>query len=180
MKSSFIRIFALALALGCPTAHATLVGDTITVTHRFPNLGTVDSTLAANLVVQAGNGDAVNYFTFYSVNPEASSIKVVFLTSAGWTPAAFNGLVVSGINDTITSLSVSTNLVGWDNSRISFDAHSVSANWQNLDFSSNSFFDVFFELNGIPGGNSTPDSGTTAAMLGLAILGLAAIRRRAV
>ena len=98
-----------------------------------------------------------------------------FTTNDFWTGATFNGIVVSGINDTVTGLTVSTNLAGWNNSRISFDAHSVSSNWQGLSFTTDSFFDVFFQITP---SNPTPDGGTTAAMLGFAVLGLVAIRRR--
>lgn len=176
MKSSPFRILGLALALGCSTAHATLIGDTITLIHYGPNLTAVSQTPAASLVVQAGIGDVVYFTEFgsnhYSINPEANSISVQFLRTTNWffTPD-FNGLVASGINDTITGVVVSTNLAGWDNSRISFTAHSVFSNWQGITSNSNNFFNITLITT------ATGDGGTTAAMLGLAILGLAALRR---
>lgn len=173
MKSSLLRVLVLALALGCSTVHATLIGDTITVTHYYPDLGTV--LLTQDTLVATGTGDSVTQHMYYSVNPEASSILVDFVLPGGPSPSAFNGLVVSGIDDIITGVTVSTNLAGWSDSRLAFDAHSVSANWQGLWCTADSFFNVFFDRSLT---HPTPDGGTTAALLGLAVLALAAIRRR--
>jgi hypothetical protein len=169
------KTFTLAAVFAVSTsAHAlSLIGDSITMTHEYPNLGTIEQT--STFVVQAGNADIFNYFDVYTANAEASSIEVDFLFVAGWTGSAFNGLVVSGINDAITGVSVSTNFSGWDNSRLSFDAHSVAANWSGLSFSPNTYFNM--QLSSMPSSiPSVPDGGTTIAMLGLGLGGLGAVR----
>ena len=166
---------SLAVASVCTTAHATLIGDTITMQHFFPTYGTPLGSILMT-VVSAGTGDVFTQGSNYTANPEATGIQVRFLRIAAFTSTPFNGLVVTEIDDTIFGVTVSTNLVGWDNSRISFDAHSVSANFQQLGFTADSFFDVFFQIT--PGTNPTPDTGTTAALLGVSLLGLFALRRK--
>lgn len=170
-------ICSLAVASVCTTVHATLIGDTITLSHVYtPNTSSPFDT--QNVTVVAGNSDARTLISFYTVNPEANSILVNFLGgNNGWGSGGSNGLVVSGIDDTITGVTVSTNLVGWDISRLAFDAHSISPNWQDLPFSSNSFFNLNLTLTPT-GGSSIPDAGATAALLGLSLLGLFGLRRK--
>jgi hypothetical protein len=170
---------SLAVTALCPAARATLIGDTITVSHLFPNITTAFETQVTT--VQAGTGDAVFFFGInsvkdYSVNPESASLAVRFLRNTFFFPTTFNGLGVSGIDDTIIGASVSTNLVGWDLSRFAFGPHSITANWQGLDFNTNSFFDVFFQLQ--PAVVATPDAGAAAVLFSLALIGLAGLRQK--
>lgn len=173
MKSSLLRILGLSLAVGCSSAYATLIGDTITITKYYPNTAT--PVLSLTTVVSAGTGDTLNDSGVLTINPGATGLVFQVLFPFGYLSAPFNGFIVTGIDDTLTGVTVSTNLGGWTSSRIAFDAHSTSLNLQNLSFNSDSFFDVFFQLQPA---NPTPDSGATLAMLGLAVLGLAALRRR--
>lgn len=173
MKFSLVSTLGLALALSCSTSHATLIGDTISINYWYPVFGTGSN--FANPVVSAGIGDIAYFGTYFSINPEASSILVDFTKTDTWNPVTFSGLYISGIDDVIVSATYSSNMAGFSASRFSFDAHSVTVNWQGLSFTPDSFFDVFFQLTP---SNAIPDGGATAAMLGLAVLGLAAIRRR--
>jgi hypothetical protein len=161
---------SLAVASVCSTAHATLIGDTITVAK-------VDTILNQPFVttVQAGPGDIVS-FSFLDVNPEASSIGItnsvfpLILEGPG-----FHGFVISDIDATIIGASVSTNLAGWDPSRLAFDAHSVSANLADLTFLTTTAFTINLSFGRI---NPTPDAAPTAALLGLALAGLLGLRRK--
>ena len=166
------------LALACigPMARATLIGDTISVTHRYPSLPALHVDLGTTTVA-AGATDAVTMGHTYGVNPEASSILVDFWITGWWHgPVAFNGLVVSGIDDTILGLTVSTNLVGWTDSRITFDAHAIYANWNNISINNTSFFNVYLQL--APTAIATPDAGATVTLLGLSLLGLFGLHRK--
>ena len=159
----------LALASVGPSARASLIGDTITITTFYDNLGSASHLLLGTPTVVSGTGDVVSQLPYYSVNPEATSINVSFLSSGTFATATFNGMWVAGIDDTITGVSVATNLVGWNNSQLTFDAHSIHANWSGVSFTTSSYFNVTL--------NPTPDGGDSAILLGCALLGLRAWRR---
>jgi hypothetical protein len=178
MKSKVLPSLLLIASLSvCTIAHATLIGDMITISLHEP-LGV--PAFSANTVVQAGTADQVSLiFPQWLVNPEASSVNVTNsgnLIEVG--PSSFVGLVVSEINDTITGFSISTNLVGWTDSRFAFNAHSFSANWQSLSFPPSAFFNVTL----LTSAASVPDMGSSMLLLALGILVLAtgaqAVRNR--
>lgn len=180
MKFSLLHVLGLSLALGCSPAYATLIGDTITIARHNPTLGTVVT--SQSVVVQAGTADVVTS-SFLNIDPDANGIAISMIPSASGTtfiPASFNGFVVTGIDATITGFSVHTNIGGWSDSRVAFDAHSISMNFERLAFfgPAQSVYPVmtfFLTLNLAP--KSTPDGGATVTMLGLAVLGLTALRR---
>jgi len=174
----FSALFSIASLFVCTSSHASLIGDTITLNNYWPDLGGLLDT--HTVVVQAGPGDttALGQFSpLYRINPEADSLMVSFLEFFTFSAATFNGFVASGINDTITGVTVSTNLVGWNDSRISFDAHSVSVNLQNLAVAPFNTANAPF-VNVTLNTQSVPDGGLAAAMLGLGVIGLVAVRRR--
>src|ERR1041385_772118 len=125
---AFLLLFVFSFA--CPIAHATLIGDTITISHDIPFLGAhLDS---FNVLVQTGTGDQVNIEGAYIVNPDSTSINVSFSQSLTWASQTFNGLAVTGIDDSLLGFTITTNIVGWTDSRFVFDTHSFSANWSGL------------------------------------------------
>ncbi|HOW36364.1 MAG TPA: PEP-CTERM sorting domain-containing protein [Candidatus Omnitrophota bacterium] len=142
MKKIFTA-FVVGIVMLCMVgaAQAGLLGDSISAAHYFPNLSTIDLNMGSQTVV-AGTSDVFNYYSYYSVNPEDTSILVDFLADGGysWVDATFNGLVISNIDDIITNVSIDTNLVGWDISRLSYDDHTLRANWQGLAFDSSKYF----------------------------------------
>lgn len=169
-------LFCLATVSAGTVAHATLIGDTITLTHIYTPRPDSPLDIQTTTVV-AGTADTKTLIGYYTVNPEADSILVNFLGGANtWGSGGINGLVVSDIDDTITGISVSTNLAGWVDSRLTFDAHSITSNWEALPFSSSSYFNLTLTLSGA---SSVPDAGSTLLLLTLPLAGLIGLRRKA-
>jgi hypothetical protein len=176
-----IRLLLLLTMLLVPAgrAGATLIGDTVTIAHHCCALGTVAfGGGPTNVTVQSGTGDRILfYYNNYYVDVEAQSIRVDFNSPNTWDSGyedAFNGLVVSSLEGTSPPLivtgfsSIDTNLSGWDDSRASFDDHSVAFNWDLLSFTAASYFEATLEL--------VPEPGTGFLVL-TGLLGVAACRR---
>ena len=108
----------------------------------------------------------------------------------------FNGLIVSDLDDSsgnpLQSVTVSTNMVGWDSSRLSFGGNFVRFDWKGLTTNSD-----LYEWNGVDNVltkpatyfNATLDFGGTVAavpepetyammLAGLGLLGVVARRRK--
>jgi hypothetical protein len=180
-------LLVIAALFVCTTARATLIGDTITISLQSP-LGS--SYFSTNTVVQAGTGDqvALNGLSYFVANPEASSITLSNTSTISSVSfpnvGGFNGLVVTGINDTMTSFTITTNLVGWDNSRLTFDAHGFSADFRGLIFTprvTDGLVDLeicVWTYEYLHPGEGIPDSGSSAVLLAIGVLGLAAVSRR--
>lgn len=151
------------------TVNATLIGDTVTVGHYSPDATTPmpGATQPSSFTVQAGVADVYTFYNShpfgYRVNVEATSIFVDFnylFDNAGtWASnsqscwfnspsdngcntvqASFNGLGVSGLNDSsgnaLQGVTIDTNMVGWDSSRLSFGSNYVQFDWKGLSFTS--------------------------------------------
>jgi hypothetical protein len=177
-----IRLFLLLTMsfASAGRAGATLIGDTVTIAHHCCALGTVAyGGGPTNVTVQTGTGDRILfYYNLYYVDVEAQSIRVDFNAPNTWDSGyedAFNGLVVSSLEGTSPPLivtgfsSIDTNLAGWDDSRASFDDHSVAFNWDLLGFTAASYFEATLEL--------VPEPATGFLVL-TGLLGVAACRRR--
>lgn len=178
-----VRLFlAFSLLLVAGPARATLIGDTVTIAHHCCALGTVATGGGpTNVTVESGSGDQILfYFNLYFVDVDAQSIRVDFNAGPNTFDSgeedAFNGLVVSDLDwvdlpGTVTGFSeIDTNLAGWDDSRASFDDHSVAFNWELLTFTAASFFEATLEVQHVP------EPGTQVLVLA-GLLGVAAWRR---
>jgi hypothetical protein len=177
MNAIRLLLLLTMLLVSAGRAGATLIGDTVTIAHHCCALGTV-AFGPSSVTVEAGTGDRILfYWNNYYVDVEAQSIRVDFNSpnrfEAG-DPNAFNGLVVSSLEGTSPPLivtgfsSIDTNLAGWDDSRASFDDHSVAFNWDLLSFTGASYFEATLEL--------VPEPGTGFLVL-TGLLGVATCRR---
>jgi hypothetical protein len=174
MKPKTYRLLAVFAAFAVVSARATLIGDSIDITRSFP-ISSGGPQSYFGVTVQAGTDDAVDFLGGVRVNPEGSGIKISFLTAGSFTSGSSDAIVISGINDTLLGVSVNTNLSGWDGTRLSFDAHSVTSEFEGLTFGADSFFDVFFEIQ--IDGNPIPDEATTVALLAVALVTITTARR---
>lgn len=164
----FLAIVALGLMAATQPSHATLVGDTVTINHVFPDANTTYTgyTVYTNHLVTDDATDTVTLGNNYKVNVQAESVLVNFINAATWAGTSFNGLSVSDLDwtgSTITGFTVDTNLVGWTDSRLSYANKALMFNWQSLSFNTSSYFNVYIQSASVPEASSL-------ALLGLGLL----------
>ncbi|MFA7439790.1 MAG: PEPxxWA-CTERM sorting domain-containing protein [Sphingomonadaceae bacterium] len=165
-----------------PVTAATLTGYSVEGVYKFPDLATdyPFATFApATFVAGAGVDTTLNVedVTFIDFDFGGASLNMSFdtvLTSPLWTNTAFNGPVFTGAAiGRITGVSlVSTNLVGFDASRVSVAGNELRINWAGLQYNSDTEISLAFGM--------VPEPATWAMMIsGFGLVGFAARRRRA-
>jgi hypothetical protein len=185
---SWLRLLVLAglalwgvIGLRFRLAEATLVGDTVSLAHHCCTLGTVFHG-PFNVEVKAGDSDRtvlsgfLGFAPTYGVNVESSSILVDFVADIGFSPFAFHGLVASSLDwvgmpeGKIVGVTVSTNLGGFDTSRVSFGDHVVRVHWGGLFVPSGTTFNLTLRTTD----TVIPEPGTLL-LLGAGLAGFSAI-----
>ncbi|TAJ94407.1 MAG: PEP-CTERM sorting domain-containing protein [Gammaproteobacteria bacterium] len=185
-------------------ANATLVGDAVSLDHYAPGPSYMCGTFPSPTTVVTGATDlAVVYCSYpwgYNVNVEADSILIdythlhdvsgtwwdttlvcepVFPFTCAPAPLSFNGLRVSDLDDSsgnpLTSVSVATNMAGWNTSMLSFDADEIWFDWKGLSFDGSTYFNATLVFGSGP--TSVPEPASTLLFVG-GIAGLAALRKR--
>jgi hypothetical protein len=140
LKTHLVKTIAiLAFALVCSTAQAGLIGDSITMKLLYPDPTTAFDT--QDVLVVAGPADTHAMGTqddLVDVNPEIDTLFLTFKRDSDMV-GSFVGFSVTGIDDTLTGVTVSTNSIeflpyqwNWDGNALSWDAHSVTVNWSGL------------------------------------------------
>jgi hypothetical protein len=183
MKSSILAASVLGLLLlaGGEVRASGLLGATILGEYYYPNTSTVDQDLGDKVV----NPTAV--FDFSSAGGITFTISSNQIVTSGYVggaaSASYNGpvftVVSGGAPITGVTIDPSTNVPGFNSSRVSFTSTSVSENVEGLTFPSdpNITLDLTF-------GSSVPEPstlilGSIAVLVGLAVMRLNARRRSA-
>ncbi|MDL1859771.1 PEP-CTERM sorting domain-containing protein [Betaproteobacteria bacterium PRO7] len=178
MKRVFAAsLAALALGFGQFANAALLDGNCIEYQYLFPDSGnnwpSADNGLkcvgpgveVTNIVEGVGTMDIFDDY-----------ILIDFTVGSSFTPASFNGFRLRDVTNTIapfTSVTIdpSTNMIGLDASRISFDADNIFVNWQSLGFSN----ETIVRLN--IGGGTVPEP-ASLLLLASGLLAVGAFARK--
>jgi len=196
-----ILLFSFVIILLCAvssTGNATLIGDEVTIRHYVNDIAFgLDKTVT---VIAGTDGEARYVDPFYDeflyeVNVEADSILVRFLQQKDqqWVGpqqgVVFNGLEVSGLQDSTGSsllgVNVITNMNGWDSSRLLFGedpkkpegGELVRFNWAGLWFNSDVSFTAELDY-GQKGDVQPVPEPATILLTGTGLIGLTGLARR--
>jgi hypothetical protein len=176
-------IAILAIALVCSTAQANLIGDSITLKLLYPDPSTAFDT--QNILVEAGPADTHAMGTqddLVNVNPEIDTLFLTFKRDSDMV-GSFTGFSVTGVDDIITGVTVSTNSDefspfkwNWDGQALSWDAHSVTVNWYGMHVREGEYFNITLLTSRMS--PTVPEGGATLALLSLSFVSLAGLKRK--
>jgi hypothetical protein len=177
-----LKTLALAAALttamsAAPASAALLTGLTVQLSHQFPVLGSFDQGPTDYTV---GTSAPISYYGLGTYSAGDTTFIINMSSGSTWTNASFNGFALRdtyGVAAAFTSVSIdpSTNYAGFDASRLSFDADTVSVNLQGLQVDGL----IVININGATGAVPEPQS-WAMLIAGFGLVGAAARRRRAV
>lgn len=183
MRLGLLCAIAAAGLLSSQARAAGFSGSTVNFQYDFPS-ATTPYLYADNGDKVVSSGLEVNHIAFVAnLDIAATNISVTFNTTTYWTNASFNGWVISDQIDNlsaITGVTINplTDLAGFTQSNIVWDANSIAVNWQGLAFDPSTVFslDVAFA----PPVSGVPEPDTWAMMLlGFGAIGFSMRRRDA-
>ena len=133
-------VIGISALLASAPALAQFTGDTVNGTYKYPD----NTTVFINLGNQVVSPTAT--FTFLTGTPNttaavgASTITLSFSGTGDFTGATFNGVTITDLTDSdIIGVELgSSNVAGFDASRLSFTSNSVSLNLASLSTTSDS------------------------------------------
>ena len=166
-------IFSLLIAVSAfySSANASLLdGKNVGYAYYFPNTST--PIYFTTFVVGPGE-ELPNLFGTGgrgTLDVSDTNILVDFYADSEWTASDFNGFRLVDIDNTIdafTSVAINavTNFVGFDASRITFDADNIYVNWQGLTFTTDTV--VSLDING--GSGTVPELPAYVTWAGLIV-----------
>jgi hypothetical protein len=158
-----------------------LLGQTVQYQYLFPCITCNYANAASgNYLVGAGVEVPNIVDTRGTLDISDANLYFDFTSASSFTVAEFNGFRIRDIfgfipSFTGVSINGATNMVGFDATRITFDADNIWVNWTGLAFNANTV--VSLDLRG-GGGQTVPDPGSSLLLLGFGLLGLRALKTR--
>ncbi|MBI5256572.1 MAG: PEP-CTERM sorting domain-containing protein [Burkholderiales bacterium] len=179
MKLSWLAVATgLATALAAvPATAAPLWGSTVNYQYFVPSLvNPYGGASNGNYVVGAGVEVPHVLFGVGTMDITANQLIVDFSIATQFGFAPFNGFVLSdvlGAIDAITGVSIdpTTNMAGFDASRVSFSDDAIAVNWQGLSITPDTRMVLTLNFGAVP-------EPASWGLAGLALFGLAAASRR--
>jgi len=173
---SVVIASVMTLAVAAPAASAQFTGDQVNATYFYPTVNTVYQDVGNQFISPA----ATWTFTNGIVATANSSSIALSLNPNTFGAAPFNGAVFTDLthsNIIGASLDASSNLAGFDASRLTFTSNSVSFNFQGLSNIPQSLVRANVQFSG--GVGAVPEPDMWAMMLvGFGGIGVAARSRR--
>ena len=173
MLRKFVQTVLVAVALfGCARyseATPILDGKTLEITYRHP---TINDVIGTNIVVVGAGIEWQAFSGLVNVDVSDTNIRFTFLTTGAFQNVSFSGFAFFDTLGTIPSFTGvtlnSTNMSGFTQSRLSFDADHIFVNWQGLPFTA----DTFVSVDVAAGSAAVPEPATwTLVSCGLVLLG---------
>lgn len=175
-KFAIFALLATSALSATPASAALLLGKTVQLSHDFPVLGSPDAGVTSYTVGTSAPVDYAGLATYFATDT-TFNMNVFCGQGCNWTTTSFNGFVLSDVSSTVdaftgVTINAATNYLGFDASRVSFDADNIYVNLQGLTANGT----ITLDINGAAGG--IPEPAAWAMMLaGFGLVG-AAMRRR--
>ena len=187
-----LGVFASILLLSAPSAFAGLIGDSMKVDYRYPDVATVynsGQTFTGGSSFTYNSGQIEFQITVAAETITVSSFHFLGVPGLGVTRGfsgppgspngaadfgvTFNGLLFGDMTRLFSSASIDsvTALPGFDLSRVSVNGGELGLNFMGLYFTGGQSELVLHV-------DSLPDGGSTAGLFAVAVLGIAVVRRK--
>jgi hypothetical protein len=156
-----------------PQAHAVLLGDTISASYQFPNLGSVIQSSGTAIV-----GSGIEFSDIYpgvTADFADTTLTIEYLSAFSWYFGSQNGPVFIDLTSPFThaSLDVATNVSNFTARDVSVSNGQLILNWEGLSFLQGA--EIVLDLADV---NQSVPEPATVALLGMSMIALGAVRGR--